>query len=643
MESAFRSDFSQVRVHADRSAAQSARVLDASAYAVGAHIVFGEGAYAPHTARGRTLLAHELAHVVQQRRGGTVPTNDPGSPSERGADAVADSVSAGTPTVTVPGATGVGIACAPMNPRHARGAVGEQGMGFERYPQAEGWLVIEGPSGVPVPGSRAGAGHGVTEKGFDAIAYNTRTGEVHLPDNKSVKASGNVSSANAIDPSRNLPTNIDAAIKRLESSQEPPVQKVVEVLKRAQAALKAGKPLPSELKLVVTGVGGQATGVSSRLVAEGVKFDRGAGPSPGLSKPFDEKAAIEASPAVRARRARLDGRLAGAVKFAAPMVLDMVTAYYVNRNEQKVIANAIAAKVDSPDVKNRVVEEVENHRLDIAYEQLRGASVYVTIELRMSLTNDIMNTLQLKAVSITDADRSSSTSSVMSHDAIVGGENSIRWDTISMPIPPIAVSKSEEAKLRLREFDTPIMSGGPAPDVGARAKLVADIAAAEKEEAEEREAEIARPRVLADPKERAKQQTELPERMRKQNDTSGPQAGAGGGATSDSAGSVASLLPGASGGSPIEKAAAAVKIARAWTLTVHAKGVALEARLGGANRPTDADRQAWVAEEARWRAAMKASMNHFENESRHEAVSALGQLVDEYGPKLAQIHVHLVG
>ena len=54
-----------VRVHTDGDAARSARDVDALAYTVGRHVVFGAGAYAPGTPRGRHLLAHELAHVVQ--------------------------------------------------------------------------------------------------------------------------------------------------------------------------------------------------------------------------------------------------------------------------------------------------------------------------------------------------------------------------------------------------------------------------------------------------------------------------------------------------------------------------------------------------------------------------------------------------
>jgi hypothetical protein len=105
-------DFSSVRVHHDDPAARSAHDLCARAYTIGADIFFGRGQYAPGTGPGRRLLAHELAHVVQQRRGGPTP-GEAGSPSERGADAVASSISAGRPVAGVPGATAVGVARQP--------------------------------------------------------------------------------------------------------------------------------------------------------------------------------------------------------------------------------------------------------------------------------------------------------------------------------------------------------------------------------------------------------------------------------------------------------------------------------------------------------------------------------------------------
>ncbi len=66
MAQRFGHSFGQVRVHTDAQAAASARHLNAVAYTVGHEIVFREGAYRPDTEDGAHLLAHELAHVVQQ-------------------------------------------------------------------------------------------------------------------------------------------------------------------------------------------------------------------------------------------------------------------------------------------------------------------------------------------------------------------------------------------------------------------------------------------------------------------------------------------------------------------------------------------------------------------------------------------------
>lgn len=62
----FGHDFARVRVHANAAAEQSARDVNAHAYTVGQNIVFGAGQFAPSTQDGRRLIAHELAHVVQQ-------------------------------------------------------------------------------------------------------------------------------------------------------------------------------------------------------------------------------------------------------------------------------------------------------------------------------------------------------------------------------------------------------------------------------------------------------------------------------------------------------------------------------------------------------------------------------------------------
>lgn len=68
-EPRFERELGNVRVHADSDAAKSAKNLDAAAFTVGQDIYFGEGQYQPNTSEGKKLLAHELAHTVQQKSG----------------------------------------------------------------------------------------------------------------------------------------------------------------------------------------------------------------------------------------------------------------------------------------------------------------------------------------------------------------------------------------------------------------------------------------------------------------------------------------------------------------------------------------------------------------------------------------------
>ncbi len=77
MEQRFGHDFSKVRVHSGATAEQSARDVNAHAYTVGQDIVFAKGRYAPGTIEGRRLLAHEMAHVVQQTRTGSAAVAAP--------------------------------------------------------------------------------------------------------------------------------------------------------------------------------------------------------------------------------------------------------------------------------------------------------------------------------------------------------------------------------------------------------------------------------------------------------------------------------------------------------------------------------------------------------------------------------------
>ncbi len=100
MESRMGADFSDVRVHHDSAAHESAKDVGAHAYTVGNNVVFQRDAYDPGSPQGRTTLAHELTHVIQQRNGpvegteapGGIRVSDPSDRFEREAVANADRV-----------------------------------------------------------------------------------------------------------------------------------------------------------------------------------------------------------------------------------------------------------------------------------------------------------------------------------------------------------------------------------------------------------------------------------------------------------------------------------------------------------------------------------------------------------------------
>ena len=83
MESAFGTGFGGVRLHADAAGAQLSDRLSARAFTVGQHVAFGAGEFRPGSIEGDALIAHELAHVVQQG-GSEQPSTLPKSPDSAG-------------------------------------------------------------------------------------------------------------------------------------------------------------------------------------------------------------------------------------------------------------------------------------------------------------------------------------------------------------------------------------------------------------------------------------------------------------------------------------------------------------------------------------------------------------------------------
>lgn len=71
-EPRFGYDFSRVKIHTDNHSDETAHELNARAFTIGSDIVFRKGEYRPGTIEGRKLLAHELAHVIQQSAGESI-------------------------------------------------------------------------------------------------------------------------------------------------------------------------------------------------------------------------------------------------------------------------------------------------------------------------------------------------------------------------------------------------------------------------------------------------------------------------------------------------------------------------------------------------------------------------------------------
>jgi hypothetical protein len=149
------------------------------------------------------------------------------------------------------------------NNSHNRGYLGEQSMGF--FLGEQGYFFVEGPSGA--------AGHGVTTKGFDGVAFNPKTRQLIIYDNKAFAGVGNVSRASAIDPAKNLGQNLDGLIKRVQTMTDMPYQsEILSLLRQTRRALQTGTGWPSNVQLSVSNASGRVAGVTGRLAKSGIRF-----------------------------------------------------------------------------------------------------------------------------------------------------------------------------------------------------------------------------------------------------------------------------------------------------------------------------------------------------------------------------------
>lgn len=164
MEGRLGTSFPGVRLHTDSAAADAARTLGARAFTAGQDIYFAQGAYRPEAPEGKRLLAHELAHTIQQRgqtpgTQGAVEVVPPDDPLERQADRAADEAMSGRVT---PEKTRAALTRSPVKRAHTL-LVQRQPAAAPAPPPAPGAAPPGGPTG-PAP-------TGPTETGEFVIGF----------------------------------------------------------------------------------------------------------------------------------------------------------------------------------------------------------------------------------------------------------------------------------------------------------------------------------------------------------------------------------------------------------------------------------------------------------------------------------------
>lgn len=162
MEAAFGVEFASVCIHTSERADHLCALLDADACTRGAHVYFRTGRYAPYSVAGRRLLAHELAHVVQQR---SAPPQPAGASPDDPADSPTDSPTDG------PTATPWTPAADPMLEFRADCAAAAVA---SRMPIAPEWLTVHASGAWPWLGRPVAQAQASTERhllGDDLIGY----------------------------------------------------------------------------------------------------------------------------------------------------------------------------------------------------------------------------------------------------------------------------------------------------------------------------------------------------------------------------------------------------------------------------------------------------------------------------------------
>jgi hypothetical protein len=308
MESRFGVSFASVRIRNDADAHREADQLEANAYTVGENITFAEAKFMPHTEQGKHLLAHELAHVVQQRRGGAQPALDSQAPHEVAAHQAADAVASGSGPVSVSGGTAVGVARdkaddkkkknrdrreddskvpppAPLiKPKAASpgmetirleqgiGLLGEVTSPFDLYTDPS-WNVMAG--GDKTSSSRTSIARKTPwgdTAGIDHLVENRKTGRLVIGEQKATSGpTFEKATATTVNLEKNLEVaqaKLKASIKsgRVHPAEVANVQNTIDRLAAANKAIKSRSSIPEGIVFELTSTGGKGTKIGKGYI-----------------------------------------------------------------------------------------------------------------------------------------------------------------------------------------------------------------------------------------------------------------------------------------------------------------------------------------------------------------------------------------
>lgn len=356
----------------------------------------------------------------------------------------------------------------------------------------------------------------------------------------------------------------------------------------------------------------------------------------------------------------------GLAKAVGPMVLDMLNRYQMAKEQSEHAGALIDRTVESERMQAAITALVEGKRLDVARRQLRGVQLYALISMTLRFTNDVLDTLRISSVEITDVNKNSLMSAVMSHD-LFGTEGKNWYVDVSVPLAAVELSRTEEAAIELEIAEekghAPMTMSEEALAEASeeRNRRMIALPEARREEAKEKQEALESPAVITDEKKRAQQQSEIAERLKQlasQPKTAPPPAAKKAAPSTPPPAPPAALpsllpaqpaaqqtqfLPGMPGKDPVQLRMQAVAEAKAEAQRVSAIGRGLVDRVGTPDAPTDAERKAFFVDEARWRNAVKFVQNKFTADKYTEPAAALGELIDRYGPRLTEFRTRLGG